>query len=69
MGMERKRMIEAILGLVTIIAGVLAEGFRRKWKHEEERANSLAIKYAQALQDYHGANSSGDGSIVFNDPD
>jgi hypothetical protein len=58
-------MIEGILGLLVVIAGVVAEAMRRKWKHEEERADRNARKIAELLERRNDAWNAGDVGGVF----
>lgn len=47
--MERRGMIEAILGAITILAGIIAEAMRRKWQQADRKAVENAHKIAELL--------------------
>jgi len=62
-------MIEAILALATIIAGLAAEGFRRKWQQADRKAIENAHKIAELLAERDAGWRSNDPGRVFNSKD
>jgi hypothetical protein len=59
-------MIEAILALATIIAGLAAEGFRRKWQQADKKAVQNAHRIAELLQERDAGWRDSDAGRVFN---
>jgi len=59
-------MIEAILALLTIIAGIAAEGFRRKWQQADKKAVENAHKIAELLAERDAGWANNDAGRVFN---
>ena len=64
--MERKRMIEAILGVLTVLVGIVAEAMRRKWVQADRKAIENAHKIAELLAERDRGWRNNDAGGVFN---
>jgi hypothetical protein len=59
-------MIEAILGVITVLAGIIAEAMRRKWVQADKKAVENAHRIAELLAERDRGWRDADPGRVFN---